>query len=953
VDDSGNYQIIDQEWRLHDPVEAEFILFRGLLWFGFSNQHFLQPFFKRNNLHNLKKFIEYCYHRLSLHIDYLSQVDHFIAFEERLQAETAIQYRSDPVKKSINRPFEEDPLDSWPKTFNPQLYWADYSSEFTESSCISYITTIQTDPQRINFRLPNNERKIEKLRFDPDTQPGFFHIYTIRLFCLHKRTGERELIWGLEGNRSIGQNSQLIGIHYCKSALGDALCATTHDPQLIFKLPDLSAYARDKSIFQLEVEMDCSKSADFLIAKDTFINAYQSLNEDLKDKNKFISILQAKITDSEKLFKDKLTNSEKFVEEQKHRLSIAESELELIKNSKVWRAAEILRRLFYIKFLNNLPQLKRIGFALRQYGFRQSAAKGIKYLRIVLSGNRPMTGEGAYQRWLAKNYLTKNDIKKLALDLKKFRYTPLISIIMPVFNVDERWLKKAIDSVLAQVYPNWELCIVDDGSHGEYIKAVIDEYRSKDRRIKVKYLHRNRGISEASNEALSMATGQFVGLLDHDDELSQDALFEVVRALNDNGDLNLIYSDEDKLSMDGVRSEPFFKPDWSPDTFCSYNYICHFTVIRKEIIDEVGGFRKGFEGSQDYDLFLRVTDKTQKIFHIPKILYHWRTIDTSVAKDPDSKLYAFENGKKAITEHLERNKLHGKVENASFLGNYRIRYYLEEKPKVTILIPSKDKVDVLKRCIDSITEKSSYAAYEIVIIDNGSSKQATNSYYQTLRSNDQIRVLKYDHPFNFSAINNYGVANTDSEYIIFLNNDTEVITEDWIEAMLEFAQRDDVGAVGALLYYPNDTVQHAGVIVGIGGVAGHAHKHSPRDAMGYYSRIKINQNLSAVTAACLMTKKSVFESVGGFDENFSHAFNDIDLCLKIRQNGYLIVYTPYSELYHHESLSRGYEDTPSKINRFADEIIYFKKRWHRELEQGDPYYNPNLTLNREDFTINI
>jgi GT2 family glycosyltransferase len=558
-----------------------------------------------------------------------------------------------------------------------------------------------------------------------------------------------------------------------------------------------------------------------------------------------------------------------------------------------------------------------------------------------------------YKHYL--KYLEKiDDNEKIKKNkVKAFQYTPKISIIVPIYNTHKKLLRLSIESVVNQIYENWELCIADGASTKSYIKEILKKYSEQDSRIKVKFLSENKGIIGNSNEAISLATGEFLGFLDHDDELEPSALYEIIKLLNKNQDIDFIYSDEDKISLKGKRFAPHFKPNWSPDTLRSYNYITHFAVIRKKVIEDVGFFREGYEGAQDYDLFLRVVEKTQKIAHIPKVLYHWRAYESSVAGNPKVKMYAYESGKNALKEHIQRVGLNGEVHNGIFLGSYRIRYTICEFPQVSIIIPNRDKVNILKRCINSILDKSSYRNYVIFIIDNQSKDEETFKYYHELKDEPKIKVLKYNKPFNFSAINNFAVSKVNSEYLIFLNNDTEIISPEWIQAMLEFAQRRDVGAVGALLYYPNNTIQHAGVIVGIGGFAGHPHRHFHKDSLGYMGRAKVCQNMSAVTGACLMTKKQVFKEVGGFDENYSHALNDIDFCLKIRERGYLIVYTPYAELYHYESLSRGYEDTKEKQKRFKKEIIYFQKKWKDILDNGDPYYNPNLTLNREDFSIRI
>jgi GT2 family glycosyltransferase/SAM-dependent methyltransferase len=586
----------------------------------------------------------------------------------------------------------------------------------------------------------------------------------------------------------------------------------------------------------------------------------------------------------------------------------------------------------------------------------------IKALRILLQQGRSalftqivikLKLRNQYKLYLLANQLLEDSDDKKADKAKAFRYRPKVSILVPVYDTNEKWLRLCIESLLSQVYGNWELCIADGRSTKPHIRKVLEEYAKRDNRIKVNFLPENKGIAGNSNEALALATGEFVGFLDHDDELSSSALYEVVKLLNENSDADFIYSDEDKISTKGKRFDPHFKPAWSPDTLRSCNYITHFTVLRKKIIDEVGGFREGYAGSQDYDLFLRVAERTQRIVHIPKVLYSWRVHKSSASGNPRAKMYAYESAKKALRDHIRRIGLNGEVYNTPSYGIFRIKYQINDSPKVSIIIPTKDRVNVLKRCISSILYRTSYRNYGIFIVDHQSREKETLGYYKELKGEPRIEILRYGSETNFSGINSYAVSQIDSEYITFLDNDTEVISPDWIEAMLEFAQRKDVGAVGALLYYPNDTIQHAGVIVGIRGFAGHSHKHFRRNAFGYMGRAKLVQNLSAVTAACLMTRKSVFEQVGGFDERLAFALNDIDLCLKLREEGYLVVWTPYAELYHHESIKRGHEDIPEEQEKFRREIEYFRSNWKPVLEKGDPYYNPNLTLDKEDFSIRI
>lgn len=564
--------------------------------------------------------------------------------------------------------------------------------------------------------------------------------------------------------------------------------------------------------------------------------------------------------------------------------------------------------------------------------------------------------EDRYHLWRLKNEPTQEELNELKRKAAALKYRPKISIITPVWNTDERWLRLAIESALVQVYDNWELCMADGNSQKPLVKTVLEEYAKKDERIKVRFLSENKGIAGNSNESLSMASGEFVAFLDHDDELAPFALYEVVKRLNEDPLLDYIYSDEDKIDEKGERRDPFFKPDWSPDMFLSCNYLCHLSVIRKKVIDEVGGFRSGYDGSQDYDLFLRVTEKIGDggIGHIPKILYHWRMIPESAASSCDVKSYAYHAAIKALEDAMMRRGI--EIENISegFCRgiDYRIAYKIIEEPKVSIIIPTKDNVDILRTCINSIIDKTSYANYEIILVDNMSVKEETFDYYKELDKNF-IKILKFDGEFNYSKINNFAASQCSSEYIILLNNDVEIIDGHWLGSMLEYAQREDVGAVGAKLLYPDGTIQHAGVIIGLGGVAGHSHKCFPATNPGYFYRIQMIQNFSAVTAACMMTKKSLFEEVGGFDEkNLTIAFNDVDYCLKLRRKGYLIVYTPIAELYHYESLSRGYEDTPEKQKRFMREVAYMRAKWGGVLD-NDPYYNPNLTRDRENFSIDV
>lgn len=556
-----------------------------------------------------------------------------------------------------------------------------------------------------------------------------------------------------------------------------------------------------------------------------------------------------------------------------------------------------------------------------------------------------------YEKWLLTNDITEKELEKQRK--VEFKKNIKFSIIIPLYNTPKKFLYELIDSVENQTYTNWELCFAD-GSNNDNVEKIYKDDISRNEKIKYRRLEKNEGISGNTNAALEMATGDYVVLADHDDILALNALFELARVIEKNEDADVIYSDEDKISMDGSqRFEPHFKPDFNIDLLCSVNYICHLFAVKTEIAKEIGGFRSEYDGAQDYDFIFRCVENARNVYHVPKVLYHWRSHINSTAENPESKLYAFEAGKKAIKNHFDRIGVKAFVTDGPAYGFYHAKLQVEGNPKVSILIPNKDHIEDLDKCIKSIFEKTIYQNYEIVIIENNSTEETTFSYYKEIQDkSDRVKVVYWkEKEFNYSSINNFGVGFAKGEYLLFLNNDIEVINGEWMEEMLGYCQREDVGIVGARLYYPDDTIQHAGVVIGFGGIAGHTFIGQARQEYGYFARAMCVQNYSAVTAACMMAKKSVFEQVGGFTEKLKVAFNDIDFCLKVRETGKLVVYNPYAELYHYESKSRGLENTPEKIKRFNGEIEIFRARWEKILEEGDPYYNPNLTLNRSDFSL--
>ncbi len=591
----------------------------------------------------------------------------------------------------------------------------------------------------------------------------------------------------------------------------------------------------------------------------------------------------------------------------------------------------------------------QLGFSaiqiIRYQGWRVFWSKASPKIKLFLLRN----SADSYHRWILKNEPSLNALELQKQTSLSFNYRPKISIVMPVWNSEMVWLGSAIESVIRQTYDNWELCIADGASTNPSVREVLDQY-FQDTRIKIKYLSQNLGISGNSNAALSLAVGEFVAFLDHDDELAPFALFELVKRLNEKPDLDFIYSDEDKITDGKRRVDPFFKPDWSPDFLLSTMYTCHLSTYRKKIIDEIVSFRLGYDGSQDYDLVLRFVENTTRIDHIPKILYHWRMVLGSAANDVNAKPYAYLAGKKALTDYMQRNGILGEVLDGAWPGLYRVRRQITGNPLVSIIIPSKDKPDILKTCIESVLNKTDYPNYEIIIVDNQSSDNTTFEYYKTLETHSRVNILHYDQPFNFSAINNFAVSKAKGEHILFLNNDTEVISREWLTSMLEHSQRKEVGAVGAQLLFRNKSIQHCGIILGLQGIAGHPYS---RQYGNHYqgARPSLICNYSAVTAACMMMRKSVFTEVGGFDSELAIDYNDIDLCLKIRKLGYLVVYTPYAKLFHLECLTRGHKDNPEKMQVFQKEFELMRFRWGSIIDHGDPYYNPNLSLDRANFSL--
>ena len=608
--------------------------------------------------------------------------------------------------------------------------------------------------------------------------------------------------------------------------------------------------------------------------------------------------------------------------------------------------------------------LKKTKYYLKRYGILNTIKKILK--RILRIRENKKSNQEQYEIWRNKN---KYDLEKQKNT--EFSYSPKISIVVPMYKTNMKFFEELINSLKNQTYSKWELCLADGSPEKNKEFEKIIENNNK---IKYKFLGKNEGISENTNEAIKMATGEYIGFLDHDDTLSENALYEIVNCLNKDKSVDFIYTDEDKLDQNYMYFDPYFKPDFSPETLECNNYITHFVVVKKDLIDKIGMLDSKYNGAQDFDFVLRATEKSKKIVHIPKVLYHWRVHRESTAFLPDTKPYAFEAGKRTVEAHLNRIGKKANVEESQDVpGAYKINYEIVGNPNITIIIPNKDNIKLLKRCINSILKLTTYKNYEIFIIENNSIKNTTFKYYKKIAKNTKIKILNYNKntimdlngerkleldnnensklEFNYSSLINFGVKNSKSDFILQLNNDTLLLTPNWLEIFIGYAQNKEIGAVGARLYYPDKTIQHAGIILGINGIAGNALVNLPYGKHAYFGIEAITRNVSAVTGACLFCRRNLYEEVGFMDnKKFKVAFNDVDFCLKLLERGYRNIYNPYIELIHYESKTRGYEDSPEKIKRFEKETENFRKRWSKLL-QNDPYYNPNLSRKTVNYDI--
>ena len=613
--------------------------------------------------------------------------------------------------------------------------------------------------------------------------------------------------------------------------------------------------------------------------------------------------------------------------------------LDRIHNNSLWKATGGLRKCFHF--------VSRQASRLKNCGGLKGVVAKIKYKKR--------------EKLAMKNYGTNSfpdEEERRYEEEYAFEYRPLISILVPLYNTPQNFLSAMMGSVKDQTYKNWQLCLADgsDDQHS-YVKEYCLKMAETDERISYKKLEKNEGISGNTNKCLEMAKGEYIALFDHDDILHPSVLYEYVKAINEKN-ADYLYCDETTFAGDDINRmlTMHFKPDYAPDNLRANNYICHFSCFKRELLEGTELFRSKFDGSQDHDMILRLTDRAKNIVHIPKLMYYWRAHAGSVASDITAKDYAIEAARGAVADSLRSHgfKNFRISSTRAFETIFKISYEIEGNPLISIVIPNKDHIEDLKRCITSIRERSTYDNYEIIIVENNSESEEIFDYYRSIEC-DNIRIVRYEGRFNYSKICNLGVANAKGEYILLLNNDVQVITVNWLEEMLMYAQRSDVGAVGAKLYYANKTIQHAGVVIGLGAhrTAGHTHYGQSRENLGYMGRLCYAQDVSAVTGACLMVKRSLYEKVGGLDESFEVSLNDVDLCLKLRHEGLLNVFTPFAELYHFESISRGLDDNGEKAKRYEEESARFREKWKQDLEAGDPYYNVNFSLDRSDYSLRV
>lgn len=959
--DNRQYQLIDTEWNIEGDFGADFVVFRALFWFAFENRALLKGFAKHTNISSIGSFVVQYLPAVSQ----IEELQEMVKLEESLQSQISNDFRAKSVEHALLQSFDGQSLSNAAE-LECQVLWGNADGVMDLESAVFSSWEANDSIQTLNINLPKYAESNPFLRIDPINGRGLFSINSLELLDAKGNTVHK-----LETLEAVTQNA----VSNNAKATKTGFVALNSDPHLVF---DLTSVPAMESATTLVLEICLLHDEHYDTALGTLSDAVGQQNRALVRQQNTLNEYRSELEFT------KLRLAEAI--EHRSNLNAMYQELDAEKRQKLHRLnlrvinlgdqlnAQLGRNQEMEAFLMTRPSTRAKRFAARTLArltgntvpteietevVDPEVLESKKVEAEVDPNAFPQSGEllgqntEDYQLWVRENSLNHEEIVQIKQEIEDFELKPVFSILVPIYNTDPEYLIPMIRSVQAQIYPHWQLCLVDDASPKGYLKRILEHEAAQDTRISIQLNDHNQGIALTTNDALAMAVGDYIALLDHDDELSIDALYENAKAINKYPDIGLAYSDEDKMDMQGNRLEPYFKPDYSPDLLDTNNYVCHFTVIKKAIADEIGGFQDGLDGSQDHDIILRSIQKSERVVHIPKILYHWRKIPGSTAVSYDSKSYAWEAGRKAIEHCLKKSERGISVEFGTLKGTYRVRREIIGDPLVSIIIPFKDKPELLDSCLESILNRSTYKNFEIIGVSNNSEDPITFERMKHFSELDsRITFVEKNIPFNFSAICNFGVSQAKGEYCLLLNNDIEIITPGWIESLLEFAQRDDVGAVGGKLLFPDGRIQHAGVVAGMVGAAGHTHKFFPGNHIGYHGRLHMVNNVSAVTGAMMMLRTSKFKEVGGLDEdNLAVAYNDIDLCLKLIDKGYLNVFTPHCVAIHHESISRGYEDTPEKLDRLIKEQNHFLNKWNDFLEKGDPFYNPNLSLKNERFSL--
>ncbi len=899
------WQVFDNEWATAWPVPIDLLLFRAMLMFASNYRENLINFCEKRRVNSIWDLIKWAFTLAGLPTDY-HYIDSLKQQDENFQKNVGDRFT--PVDLNaplVSKSFSDRPIVS--------LFWKDENQEYEMSRLVSTRADTSDVLQTVSLELPSEVKLLQFIRLDPcgsfrKEAASFFRLSSLRIYG-KSRFQQREKLWSLDSEKDVCKAANLVGIRYTDQEFGRGFSIIDYDAWLEFYAIPFRRLTSDER-FIIEVDFRYPRTDEYLLARDRYLVGAE-------------------------IFQDRQAEMDVTV----NTLTEAQKELAILKNSMVWRTAKRIRDLLYEKLPMFAGKVRSRMLATIKGGTEKKATSPFG----TTDEFSTEINEQNYESWLAgrpDNYWSSPT---------QVVEHPTISIIVPVYRVPVKIFKQTIDSVFSQTYPEWELCIADDASGEHEIVAYLKTL--SDPRIKITYRSENGNISAASNSAISMAEGEYLTFLDHDDKLHENAITELILAAQLTG-AEFIYSDEDFIHPDGYLCNPYFKPDFSPDLLLSHNYITHMVLVTKKLFEKVGGFRPGFEGAQDFDLFLRLSEVANQVHHIPKPLYHWRMMEGSTALQTDSKPAAHPNARKALEEALKRRNVEAEVLDGNLTHFFRVKRKIKGNPLVSIVIPFKDYPGLLKQAIESILERSTYPHFEIIGVSNDTTTPSTYSLIEELQQRDgRIRVVQCNEKFNFSRLVNYGVEQSNGKYIVLCNNDIQVISADWIESLLEHCQRSDVGVVGAKLYYPDNTIQHAGIAIGLNGAAGHMHLNFPAYHEGYYNRLQIVQNVSAVTGALMMVSKDIYYELGGFDESsFSVAYNDVDFCLKAIRNKYLNVFTPYCQAFHYESKTRGYEEeTSEKRLRFEKEKALLVARYQDEMDRGDPYYNPNLNQGRDDF----